>query len=60
VGVGELVILGLIMSPYLYLIGCEIHEQVTDDGWRKYRITARSTNPNTSEWGHILSGDWGW
>jgi len=55
--VGELVILGLILSPYLYLVACEIHERLTDDGWRKYRPRARGANPNLSEWDRILSGD---
>jgi hypothetical protein len=49
--------MGLVLSPYLYLIGCEIYDCTHRDGSETYRLKARSTNSNLSEWDHILSGD---
>ena len=51
---GELVIVGLILSPYLFLLLDELRDRLTDDGSRKYRLRARSTNPNLSEWEKLL------
>jgi len=54
----ELIVVGLIVSPYLLLVIAEIRDRLTDDGSRPYRLHHPPYGQCScqSEWSHILGG----